>query len=36
MQVVHIVFAMLAHPEEMPSKQEEDAQAPKEHMTVQE
>ena len=35
-QVAHIVSAMLAPPEEMPSKQEEDAQAPKEHMTVQE
>ena len=35
-QVAHVVSAMLAPPEEMPSKQEEDAQAPKEHMTVQE
>ena len=35
-QVVHIVSAILAPPEETPSKQEEDAQAPKECMTVQE
>ena len=34
--VVHVVSAMLAPPEEVPSKQEEDTQAPKECMTVQE
>ena len=34
-QVVHVVSAMLAPPEEMPSKQEEDMQALKECMTVQ-
>ena len=32
--MAHIVSAMLV--EEMPSKQDEDVQAPKEHMTVQE
>ena len=35
-RVAHVVSAMLAPPEETPSKQEEDTQAPKEHMTVQE
>ena len=35
-QVAHVVSAMLAPPEEVSSKQEEDAQAPKECMTVQE
>ena len=35
-QVAHIVSAMLAPPEEAPSEQDEDAQALKEHMTVQE
>ena len=33
-QVAHIVSVMLAPLEEMPSEQVEDAQAPKEHMTV--
>ena len=33
-QVAHVVFAMLAPPEEVPSKQEEDTQAPKECLTV--
>ena len=35
-QVVHIVSAVLASSEEVPSEQDEDTQAPKEHMTVQE
>ena len=35
-QVAHIVSAMLAPPEEVPSEQAEDVQAPKECMTVQE
>ena len=35
-RVVHVVSAILAPPEEMPSKQEEDPQAPKERMMVQE
>ena len=35
-RVVHIVSAMLASPEEMPSKQEEDTQTLKERMMVQE
>ena len=35
-RVAHVVSAMLAPPEEAPSKQEEDVQAPKECMTVQE
>ena len=34
--VAHVVSAMLAPPEEVPSKQEEDMQVPKELMTVQE
>ena len=34
--VAHIVSAMLASPQEAPSEQDEDAQAPKEHMAVQE
>ena len=34
--VVHIVSAMLAPSVEVPSEQDEDAQAPKEHMMVQE
>ena len=34
--MAHIVSAMLAPPEEMPSKQDEDTQAPKERMMVQE
>ena len=34
--MAHVVSAMLAPPEEAPSKQEEDVQTPKEHMTVQE
>ena len=35
-QVVHIVSTMLAPLEEAPSEQDEDTQAPKEHITVQE
>ena len=35
-RVAHIVSAMLAPSAEAPSEQEEDAQAPKEHMMVQE
>ena len=35
-RVAHVVSAMLAPPEEMPSEQDEDAQASKEHMTVKE
>ena len=35
-RVAHIVSAMLASPEEAPSEQDEDVQAPKEHMMVQE
>ena len=34
--MAHIVSAMLAPPEEVPSEQDEDVQALKEHMTVQE
>ena len=34
--MAHIVSAMLATPEEVPSEQDEDTQAPKEHMMVQE
>ena len=34
--MVHVVSAMLAPLEEMPSEQDEGAQAPKEHMTVEE
>ena len=34
--MVHVVSAMLAPSAEAPPEQEEDAQAPKEHMTVQE
>ena len=34
--MAHIVSAMLAPSEEVPSEQDEDAQAPKEHMMVQE
>ena len=33
-RVVHVVSAMLAPPEEVPSRQQENAQAPKECMTV--
>ena len=33
-RVAHVVSAMLAPPEEAPSRQEENVQAPKEHMTV--
>ena len=35
-RVVHVVSAMLAPPEEAPSRQEESAQAPKERMMVRE
>ena len=35
-RVAHVVSAMLAPLEETPSEQDEDAQAPNEHMTVQE
>ena len=35
-QVAHIVSVMLAPLEEAPSEQDENTQAPKEHMTVQE
>ena len=34
--MAHVASVMLAPPEEVPSEQDEDAQAPKEHMTVQE
>ena len=36
MRVAHVVSAMLASQEEMPSEQDGDVQALKEHMTVQE
>ena len=34
--MAHVISAMLAPPEETPSEQDENAQALKEHMTVQE